>query len=111
MFLRGHGSQSHYKNNGSTVGGSNTYHSSGNLNQVQGDAIRNITGRFGAGRNNLFKYGNGVFTGVRVGSSGFGGGSGYSFGDMKFDASKVVSTSNENRPVNKAVRYLIRALP
>jgi hypothetical protein len=30
---------------------------------------------------------------------------------LSFDASRVVPTSTENRPVNTAVRYLIRALP
>ena len=30
---------------------------------------------------------------------------------LRFSTSKVVPTSNENRPVNMAVRYLIRARP
>ena len=38
------------------------------------------------------------------------GGSGMTYG-LNFDASRVVPTANENRPVNQAVRYLIRAQP
>ncbi len=30
---------------------------------------------------------------------------------LNFDASRVVPTANENRLVNQAVRYLIRARP
>jgi len=30
---------------------------------------------------------------------------------LEFDSSRVVPTANENRPVNVAVRYLIRTRP
>ena len=36
---------------------------------------------------------------------------GEGYGSMDFDASLVVPTAEENRPVNMAVRYLIRARP
>jgi hypothetical protein len=39
------------------------------------------------------------------------GGHGYQSGFISFAASRVAPTSNEIRPVNTAVRYLIRALP
>lgn len=79
------------------------------LGVQQGDAIRNFTGTLG----NVVgggSGGNGVFT---VGVSGYdsyqgGHGSGMS---IDFNVSRVVPTAEENRPVNKAVRYFIRATP
>ena len=62
--------------------------------------------------------------GLIVGSGAFGNGGhihSWNWGDnsgpypysghIDFDASRVVPTASENRPVNQAVRYLIRALP
>ena len=44
-------------------------------------------------------------------SSGYIAGGGCCRGRLEFDASLQVPTAEENRPVNMAVRYLIRALP
>lgn len=86
------------------------------LGVQQGDAIRNITGRISIGNqyaNAGVKWGEGA---LNVGRS-FGGndfkesGPNSSPDEIILDASLVVPTAEENRPVNKAVRYLIRALP
>lgn len=78
------------------------------LNSLQTDAIRNIVG-------NLFQSGqitmtsaNGVFA-VTANAGGFfdsGGGSGA--GTFNFDASRVVPTAAENRPVNMPVYAMIK---
>lgn len=76
----------------------------------QGDAIRNITGTFG-GHAIGWKggWGSGPFYSWNSGDRGSGGnGQGTSWG---FDASRIVPTADENRPVNMAVRYLMRARP
>ncbi|MBD8985735.1 MAG: hypothetical protein EGR02_00210 [Clostridiales bacterium] len=39
------------------------------------------------------------------------GSGGYGKRSVFFDASRVVPTAKENRPVNVAVRYLVRARP
>ena len=93
LFLRGHGGNS------------------AALGVQQGDAIRNITGEFGAKARGMWRTEtSGVFA-----TSGTGGGShdsnGWGTQNFQFDASRVVPTAEENRPVNQAVRYLIRALP
>lgn len=83
------------------------------LGVQQGDAIRNITG---GGPST-------AFTNATDGDSGalgtvrwqhdhdwFGGWGGSGFvGGLILDASRVVPTAEENRPVNKAVRYFIRS--
>ncbi len=80
---------------------------SGALGVTQGDAIRNIVGRFNI--DNTGARSSGVFHFPGVGASaGTGSGSGVM---IEFNASKVVPTANENRPVNIAVRYFIRARP
>jgi hypothetical protein len=116
LFLRGYGSQSHAQNNGSTVGVTSTLHTSGSLGTVQGDANRNVTGEVqtiwsarpitGTSSGALSKKNYGMASvdnnGVTVNDGTI---------DLDFDTSRVVPTSNENRPVNIAVRYLIRAFP
>jgi hypothetical protein len=108
MFLRGRGSQSF--NSG---GYGNVNHASGALLAVQGDAIRNITGwteghHHGGGSQAAPEFG-ALF---KSGSSGAAAHHGaIAARRMNFDASRVVPTTNENRPVNMAVRYLIRARP
>ena len=100
IFLRGHGSQTstHY----GTVN-----HASARLGELQGDAIRNMQGRV-------------VANPARRGSSPTGpfydSGEGWnnhtdtgSSGTIWFDASRATPTAAEIRPVNRAVRYLIRA--
>ena len=106
VFLRGYGSRtsSHYN----TV-----THVSGALGVLQGDAIRNIYGQI-ADSNDLCNYG-GLFTGAfkYSGSSSSGREAndqdGRTVAITKFNASNVVPTANENRPINIAVRYFIKA--
>ena len=99
VFLRGYGSRtsSHY----GTV-----THSSASLGVLQGDAIRNITGQFRS--RNMQSEAYGVFSyeyyGFTSRQDTANHGTLYSF-----DASRVVPTANENRPINIAVRYLIKA--
>ena len=100
VFLRGYGSRtsSHY----GTV-----THSSASLGVLQGDAIRNITGTVTSifGRNNLS---NGAFN-LDNSYENIDYDRGANMAYYSFDASRVVPTANENRPINIAVRYLIKA--
>ena len=108
VFLRGLGSvtSNHY----GTV-----THTSSNLGELQGDAIRNITGTMGGSNSvdvGLWDYGTGVFYQFNQGRNSVANGRAwYSYVSqgMGFDASRVVPVANENRPVNKAVRYFIKA--
>ena len=88
---------------------------SASLGILQGDAIRNITGTMGGSASDkagLWDYGTGVFYQFNLGRSSVEYSRRYynhvSQG-MGFDASRVVPVANENRPVNKAVRYFIKA--
>lgn len=102
IFLRGLGSQT--SNHYNTV-----THSSAGLGVLQGDAIRNISGYFGG----QFTFFNGAMYQLAV--SFWNRGSTPSNqaiwfeGNLGFDASRVVPTAEENRPINRAVRYLIKA--
>lgn len=116
MFLRGYGSQtsSHYNN---------VTHASAGIGTMQGDSIREISANFGmdgvadsrfnnvyyegllwlpggafAFANNLTNGGNALYTPNKYGKVRV----------MNFYASRVTPVANEVRPVNKAVRYLIR---
>ena len=74
------------------------------LGSAQGDAIRNITGDIGPI--------DGTYTGVFVADYGIGWGATLnSHGDpaVKFDASRVVPTANEDRPVNVALLYCMKS--
>jgi hypothetical protein len=101
VFLRGHGTatSSHY--------GAVT-HQSGALGVLQGDATRRIIGQVGLDYAS-FKGPSGAFTAT------FGPGVGIWTGTtthnqyVAFDSSAVVPTAVENRPVNRAVVYLVRA--
>lgn len=100
VFLRGLGSvsSSHY---GSVV------HSSSGLGNLQGDSIRNITGWFGISSRSqaggVFRHynDNHDIEGISTGNSSTNG--------TNFDAARVIPVSNEIRPINKAVRYFIKA--
>ncbi len=95
LFLRGHGGNS------------------AALGIQQSDAIRNITGTLANVQESQQRsaYATGAF---RLTTSMTQGHPYYtvngSYG-CDFDASRVVPTANENRPVNMAVRYFIRARP
>jgi len=103
MFLRGHGAQA------STHYGTVT-HASGSLGQLQGDAIRNITGITYFEADNAYGASGAMVLITSSPHIGFSrGNSGTMTFGITFDASRVVPTAPENRPVNMAVRYLIRA--
>lgn len=82
------------------------------LGQSQGDAIRNITGSVGA--NALANGGNTMNEGAlyndtqNIGNGSNAVSGGWHNNKIKFDASKVVPTANENRPYNMAVVVLIK---
>jgi hypothetical protein len=107
LFLRGYGAQTHSQNNGSTVGVTATIHQSGPLRQIQGDAIRNVKGGHGiwsVAATPPFSYvSSGYSERIRTGARTSSG--------VTMDLSQSVPTAAENRPVNTAVRYLIRARP
>lgn len=102
MFLRGAGSQTlEHGAYGSVTHGTK-------LGEIQGDSIRNMQGGF-----NLF-YGitnnHGVFgTRTQVVGVVAGHGAFLPYPVPQFDASRVVPTANENRPVNVGVKYIIKA--
>ncbi|WMW66346.1 phage tail protein [Nitratidesulfovibrio liaohensis] len=105
VFLRGRGTvaSSHY--------GAVT-HQSGALGVLQGDAIREITARID---NIIIDDGgtvssSGAFTHTTLSADGADPSiHGPDKGRLSFDASRVVPTANEIRPVNRAVVYLVRA--
>ena len=99
MFLRGYGSQV------STHWGTVT-HASDGLGAMQGDAIRNITGEVGRTPSSDAVNGGAFYTVMNAGNGNMSGGTGIYRG---FNASLVVPTANEDRPINRAVRYLIKA--
>ena len=97
-FLRGYGSRSssHY----GTV-----THQSGALGELQGDAIRNITGSMATS----MSYADGKLFQMSYVIRTFDRDGGGPVNACTFNASRVVPTANENRPVNIAVRYFIKA--
>ena len=84
---------------------------SASLGELQGDAIRNITGEINVEvRSVASKYAYGAFY---IGQdTDVGDDREENWGEgfrAKFDASRVVPVAEENRPINKAVRYFIKA--
>ena len=80
------------------------------LGVIQSDAIRNITGTFVAGLwHETISQTSGAFRDAGSAGPGDEGTEDFSTRLFVFDASRVVPTAEENRPVNVAVRYLIRA--
>jgi hypothetical protein len=116
IFLRGYGSQSHAQENGSTVGVTSTTHASGALGNVQGDSIRPVTGRTNTFQEAYYAGGSpsGAFHSERLVQQDGGinvNGRPAANHTTYLDITRVVPTAVENRPVNTAVRYLIRAQP
>lgn len=106
VFLRGLGNQS------STDSYGTINHQSAGLGILQGDAIRNITGAWSGstyGIQTSTAYLSGAFGQKDTGTSTYVGGGAGAANTFDFNASRVVPTDIENRPVNKAVYYLIRA--
>ena len=95
LFLRGHGGNS------------------AALGVQQGDAIRNLTGSLymiglrGTAPNGSFRFAENwpMYQESDSWSSS------WREGTLNFNAAQQVPTAEENRPVNQAVRYLIRARP
>jgi hypothetical protein len=113
LFLRGHGSQVHVQENGSMIGVTATTHVSGVLGAVQGDASRNVSGILYSGmaviENNHISTWKGIaWPGRGPRADGYPH---WNEGEIYLDLSRVTATASENRPVNVAVRYLIRARP
>ena len=105
IFLRGKGSttSNHF---GSVV------HSSADLGVLQGDAIRNIAGNFTAttGMTNTSIIAGGVFSQTWYSNGHQNGTKGrMPVATVTFSTDKIVPTANENRPINKAVHFLIKA--
>ena len=107
IFLRGHGSQvsTHY----GTV-----THASASLGELQGDAVRNITGHIidavAGGVSGHWGSTDGAFYG---GSTTVDGADpsrhGPDYWNIYFDASRVTPVADEIRPINRSVKFLIRA--
>ena len=104
VFLRGYGGQTSYHYG--AVG-----HWSAGLGELQGDGIREISASFWTGGQHGIGGASGSF-GV-TGGQGYDwkyGGTGNTYwGGIDFYASRVTPVAGEVRPVNRAVRYLIRA--
>jgi hypothetical protein len=83
------------------------------LSAIQGDAIRNITGElyFNRGGYDYEQYIGAFSLTEDISSIGDGENWDHMMGHLRFDSSRVIPTANENRPINIAVRYLMRALP
>ena len=81
------------------------------FNTLQGDAIRNMTGRLirgtGAG-GGLVEGANGVFSGKTPSRSPAQGSNFNCFSNINFSASNVVPTASENRPYNFNIRMFIK---
>ena len=85
---------------------------SAELGVEQGDAMRNFEADFNSFSHAQYYYNGCITRELNYGSAIQGGGNReYVYAGWKFRPSMQVPTSNENRPVNMAVRYLIRAIP
>jgi len=115
VFLRGYGSVNSsfsWSDNQGTARSVSTAHTSGAIGVVQADTMRKVVGQVGYGMNAIFTHVSGVFFGVpKTGALR----TDYSivaddfpYRRAEFDISRIVPVSNEIRPVNKAVRYIIK---
>ena len=83
---------------------------SAGLGQLQGDAIRNVVGGWLGFHRGYAETSGAVAEGVRW-SAAVKSGKGDDWGARyQLDASRVVPTADENRPVNVAWRFIIRAV-
>ncbi len=115
VFLRGFGSRSVSQENGTLTGVTATLHRSGPLGVLQGDAMRRITGTLpGGGRSRPDAHAADGLRGAFFRDwSSRGPGSGETAdgrAPIGFDSGRVTPGAEETRPVNMAVRWLIRAL-
>lgn len=105
-----------FKNNGWFV---RSYSTNNPVGSTQQDAIRNITGNIGGTVQSYFKSQNGSGNPDRVGAftktkfsantwTGQSQGTGIQMTSLIFDASDSVPVATENRPVNIAMRVLIK---
>ena len=106
MFLRGYGGQTSYHYG--AVG-----HWSAGLGELQGDGIREISASFWTGGQHGIEGASGSFgvTGGQGYDWKYGGTGNHYWGGVDFYASRVTPVVGEIRPVNRAVRYLIRVRP
>ena len=104
VFLRGYGGQTSYHYG--AVG-----HWSAGLGELQGDGIREISASFSTGGQHGIGGASGSFgvTGGQDYDWKYGGSGNHYWGGIDFYASRVTPVVGEVRPVNRAVRYLIRA--
>lgn len=107
MFLRGAGSQSFVQNNGWSVGNTNTVYASAGLGQIQGDATRRITGWFSL--DNQSPFCGGIFYNTRMTGNDYNASGWEPVTQMNFDNARFAPTAAEIRPVNIAVKYIIKA--
>jgi len=91
------------------------------MGKIQGDAIRNLSGSSVSytawsinpsdTRTDRWDGALGIsFTGAGTDGGNLGGPNENQWRRVILDASRQVPTANENRPVNMAVRYIIRAV-
>ena len=79
------------------------------LGVEQGDAIRNIEGSMTLIDGGILSH-TGVFNAKpKTRNHIIASAPSWSSSEYEFDASRVVPTANENRPINKAVKYIIKA--
>ena len=79
------------------------------LGVEQGDAIRNIEGSMTLVDGGILSH-TGVFNAKpKTRNHIIASAPSWSSSEYEFDASRVVPTANENRPINKAVKYIIKA--
>lgn len=87
-----------------------TTYSSGQLEQVQGDAARSITGNAGVMDDGGISPGALLYMDFYATNGYTATGAPWN-GRMRLDTSRIPPTAAENRPVNVVVRYLIRTFP
>jgi len=123
VFLRGHGQRSgtvEWSDVSGNLRNSTTTYTSGAVGELQYDAIRRITGSiinkteayyeffadYAKSQNGAVYLGNfGNYYGIDDSTSS---GAKWSYDAFYFDSSRVVPYANENRPINVAVRYIVK---